>query len=68
VHVEILWLGATPGVNDFGFRHEECFFPRELQMINDGDPVVWSATYWCYGKMSPITAFTAGTNLTPAIV
>jgi hypothetical protein len=68
VHVEFLWQGRIPGTNDYGFRHEECYFPRELQSIADGDPATWSATYWVYGAMTDIEDFTTGTNVTPAIV
>ncbi len=68
VDVEFLWTGKVPGTRDFGYRHEECYFPRELQIVADGDPATHAYTYWCYGRMHTITAFTAGANVTPAIV
>jgi len=68
VHFEWLFGGRVAGTNDRLFRHEECYVPRELLIIGDGDPVTLSVTYHCFGKMSSGSAFTAGTNITPAVV
>lgn len=67
VHVEWLWDGKTALTLDRGFRHEECYFPPDLQQVTDGDTIQIAMTYWCYGKMTQITAFTTGTNRLAAI-
>lgn len=67
VHVEWLFKGKVAGTLDRGFRHEECWFPPELQVYGEGDPNTLSLTYWCFGKLTTITAFTAGTDITPAL-
>ena len=67
VHVEFLWFGAPAGTRDFGWRHEECHFPAVAQVVRGADPVSLTMSYRCHGKMDTITAFTAGTDLTPTI-
>lgn len=68
VHVEHRFDGISTGVNASVFRHEECYFPPNLITATWGDQVVISATYWCYGRMTRATAFTAGADRTPAVV
>jgi hypothetical protein len=67
VHLEWLFDGKTAGVNARLCRHEECYFPPDLNTYIDGDTTGVSLTYWCYGKISTGTAFTSGTNVTPTI-
>lgn len=67
VHVEFLWYGAPAGTRDRGWRHEECYFPPQSQVIRGGDPVSLTMLYQCFGAMTTRTAFTTGTNVTPAI-
>lgn len=68
VHVEWLFYGSPAGTRDRGFRHEEAYFPPEQLVVGDGEITTLSATYLVYGRMSMITAFTAGTDITPALV
>lgn len=67
VHVEWLFKGRVAGTNDTGWRHEECYFPPELQNHVEGDPNAINLVYHCFGAIFPIEAFTAGTNITPAL-
>ena len=67
LHVEWLFQGQVPGTNDRMFRHEECYFPPELQIISEGTPAVLSITYWIWGGLTTGTAYTSGTDRTPAI-
>ena len=67
VHVEWLYQGAVAGTNDRHFRHEECYFPPDQQVWGEGDPCALSLTYMCYGDMATGEAFTAGTDISPAL-
>ena len=68
VHFEWMFHGAPAGTRDVVFRHEECYCPPELMVITGGDPVAMACTYWVYGKMTRLTAFSAGTDITPALI
>lgn len=68
VHFEWLFQGSPAGTRDVVWRHEECYAPPNLLVIGDGDPVTLSITYWIFGRISMAAAFTAGTDITPALV
>lgn len=67
VHVEHRLDGIVTGTNASVFRYEECYFPPDLITVTWGEECTLSATYWCYGKITRLTAFTSGTDRTPAV-
>ena len=68
VHFEWRFDGSPALTRDVVFRHEECYCPPDQIIFGDGDPTTLRVSYWCYGKMTRAAAFTAGTNLTPALI
>jgi hypothetical protein len=59
--------GVVTGVNATVWRHEEVYFPPHLLTVQLGQRVVLSGTYWTYGKITMLTAFTTGVDRTPAV-
>jgi hypothetical protein len=68
VHVETRLDGVVSGTNAMVIRHEECYFPPDLQQLQLGETTLLSSTYWIYGKMTQLTAFSTGVDRTPAVV
>jgi hypothetical protein len=67
MHVEHRFDGVVSGTNATVFRHEECYFPPNLMTVTWGEQTVLNVTYWCYGRMTMTTAYSAGVDRTPAI-
>jgi len=52
------------GGTDLGFKYAECFFPLDQQTIAEAeDGITLSLTGMCYGTITRLTAFTAGTSV-----
>lgn len=61
VDVLLLWRGGTPGTNDEGMAYREVYFPpRDIRITEAADSVNAALTGMCYGAVSHITAFSAG--------
>ncbi len=59
----IEYLMETGGT-DLGFRYAEVFFPLDQQSLSEAeDGITLALTGTCYGTISRITAFTAGTDV-----
>ena len=65
MHAEWLFFSSVVGALDHGWRHEEIYVGPDGLLIGDGDPVTMSVTYQIFGNIEPITAFTAGADITP---
>jgi hypothetical protein len=52
------------GGTDLGFKYAECYFPLDQQPLAEAeDGITLSLNGTCYGTITRITAFTAGTNV-----
>lgn len=61
VDVAVLWRGDNPGTNDEGWAYREVWFsPQNIQITESDNGVRMAATGWCYGAVSHITQFSAG--------
>lgn len=59
--IEILWDGPT---NDIGLQYAEVFIPGDQVSVAEGDDAITlSFTGMCYGSITRISAFTAGTSV-----
>ena len=65
INAEWLWFSSVPGALDHGYRHEEIYVAPDQLRITAGDPVAMAVTYQIFGNIEPITAFTAGADVTP---
>jgi len=61
VNAEVLWTDPQ-GVQDRGFQWGEVYFPPDRQVTEGVDVVTVSLDGEVYGAITPITAFTAGTE------
>lgn len=61
VNAELLWTDPQ-GISDRGFKWSELYFPPDRQVTEGVDSVMVDLSGEIYGAISPITAFTAGTE------
>lgn len=60
VNVEVLWEDPQ-NVRDRGFKWSEVYFPPNQQITESDQAVMVAMEGECYGSVTPISAFTAGT-------
>lgn len=61
-NVEIFWDESG---TDYGLKYAEVYFPLDqIQIRESGDGVILSLRGQCYGTITDISAFTAGTDVT----
>lgn len=67
VHLCLLFRGDpqnASGVDDYGFNYREVYFqPGQVGITEAADRVTVNATGWCYGPISQMSAFDAGTDI-----
>ena len=61
VNVELLWEDPQ-SVQDRGFKWAEVYFPPDRQMTEGADVVTIDLSGECYGAVTLLTAFSAGTE------
>ena len=61
IDLVMLWRGGTPGTNDIGIAYREVWFPPDQQRLTESEQGVQMAcTGFCYGAISWVTTFSAG--------
>jgi hypothetical protein len=61
IDVIVLWTGATAGSTDEGWAYREVWFnPSQVTVTESDTAVTIAATGFCYGAISGITGFSAG--------
>jgi hypothetical protein len=68
VNLETLWTEGPNAVSSLGYRLSEVYFRGDQVRVQEApDALRLNITGWCYGQISTITAFGAGTNVNGAI-
>jgi hypothetical protein len=66
IKLAVLWKGdpAQAGTDDMGWNFNEVWFaPHQVRVVEAPDSLKLAATGWCYGPVSAITLFDAGTDV-----
>ena len=68
INLETLWSTDAGATSALGYRLSEVYFRGDQVRVQEAaDSLRLNITGWCYGQISTITAFGAGTNVSPAV-